>query len=297
MKTRFVIHNQFSEIVLRLHKQAAPDAIAVLFSILGENTEINGLSTKVVDLKAFLVMLKLAGDDTRRSFDDNKSKVANEVEFWNQNRREVPNGSTNSPVRQGLMTSRGEVHTSKGKLVSDDYTSSIFNSVAESKSSQQMRSLLYTRSRSMGDATTLHDVTNPQHVTFSVAELMGSENRDQRVKPGRGIKGLFTSDMMRTNRSVASVFHSPEFVTTSDPRRTLPLHYMTKPTYTDPCSMKLHMQAGTGVAGALSSYKRADSDVPRAGSAPPRVTSFNEFYLEGMNETSVPQALHFTGRS
>jgi hypothetical protein len=241
MKTRFVLHSTFSEIILRLHKQATADVIAVLFTLLAEETEINGLLTKVIDLKGFLLMLKLANDDTRRSFDDKTSKVSHEVEFWNQSNRETPNGITNSPHPKGLSTSRGTLHTSKGRLRGDYSASMSASPTPGSKNPRKTKSSLYYRSRSTGGYVP-QDLSNPKKLVFSVAESMGGRFREV-AKSGRGVKGCFNTDVMRGNTSVASVMNAVEHEPyTTDPRRCLPWDHVPRSQHSSVCDIKREMQ-------------------------------------------------------
>lgn len=238
MKTRFVLHSTFSDIVLRLYKQATSDVIAVLFTVLAEDSEINGILTKVIDLKAFLLMLKLANDDTRRSYDDKTSKVAHEVEFWNQSRRETPNGKTNVPLPKGRQTSRGELHTSKGSLRGEyAHSSNDFGT----RNPRRAKSTLYYRSRPCGGSVP-RDLSNPNNDIYSVAELMGSESRE-RERKGRGVKGSFSADVMKGNTSVASAFNAREYQTSSaDPRRKLPPDHTPKSRHGSVVDMKREME-------------------------------------------------------
>ena len=239
MKTRFVLHNTFSEMILRLHKQAAPDVIAVLFTLLAEETEINGLMTKVIDIKAFLMMLKIANDDTRRSFDDKTSKVANEVEFWNSSRRETPNGHTNAPNPQGKHSARGRVHSSKGKL-HEEYSRSILGHPPQFDSPRKSKSGLYLRPRPTGKP--LDDLSNPRKIRHSVAELMGCDNREM-DRSGKGVKGAYMNDVMRENKSVASVMNAKEYKPIkTDPRRTLSADHIPRARYASIQDMKRDME-------------------------------------------------------
>lgn len=239
MKTRFVLHSTFSEMILRLHKQAAPDVIAVLFTLLAEESEINGLTTKLIDIKAFLMMLKFANDDTRRSFDDKTSKVAHEVEFWNQPQRETPNGRTNVPHPVGLMTSRGSLYSSKGKL-HEQYTRSLLGPPSQSKHPRKTSNHLYARERPSGPVPT--DLTNPMRQRHSVAEVMGGTNRDKE-KSGRGVKGTYNNDVMRDNHSVANALNMVEYPPlTTDPRRTLSFDYIPRPKHATIRDMKREME-------------------------------------------------------
>jgi hypothetical protein len=79
MRTRYVEYDKFSEMICRLHRQAQPDHVGVLFNSLSQTIDVGGIIQSVVDLKAFLLLLKLAGTDSRRSFDDKSSKTAYEV--------------------------------------------------------------------------------------------------------------------------------------------------------------------------------------------------------------------------
>ena len=239
MKTRFVLHSAFSEMILRLHKQAAPDVIAVLFTLLAEETEINGLLTKLIDIKAFLLMLKIANDDTRRSFDDKTSQVAHEVEFWNQSRRDAPNGRTNAPHPRGMMTSRGSLHSSKGKL-HQQYSQSILGSSPQSRHPRKTSNHLYSRPRPSGAVPT--DLTNPHHHHHTVADIMGSTHREKE-KAGRGVKGSYSKDVMRDNHSVASAMNMVEYPPCStDPRRTLPSDHIPRTKHATVQDMKREME-------------------------------------------------------
>jgi len=295
MKTRFVLHSTFSEMVLRLHKKATADVIAVLFTIIAEDTEINGLLTKVIDLKAFLLLLRLANDDTRRSYDDKTSKVANEVEFWNLSRRDTPNGHTNTPLPKGKQTSRGQLHTSKGTL-HEQYRRSLSGPPVQSKSPRKTKSNLYYRPRPCGGPVP-RDLSNPHKVVYSVAESMGTESREMERK-GRGVKGSFYSDVMRGNTSVASVLNAVEHrPATTDPRRMRSTEYIPRSRHSSVQDMKREMHIGTGVPHALGMYVGNRSAPMKCPDVKPaeltRATSFNEYYMEGTNDTRVPDALHF----
>mmetsp|Transcript_23073 Transcript_23073/g.33791 ORF Transcript_23073/g.33791 Transcript_23073/m.33791 type:complete len:282 (-) Transcript_23073:170-1015(-) len=105
MRTRYIEHNAFADMIVRLHRQATSDQILVIFNALKQSIDIGGISRVVVDLKAFLLLLQVASQDSRRSFGDKSSKIANDVEFWNQRRARIRNGPTDNPILPGASRS------------------------------------------------------------------------------------------------------------------------------------------------------------------------------------------------
>lgn len=83
--------------------------------MLSQVVEVGGLQKVVVDLKAFLYLLKIANGDSRRTFDDKTSNISLDVEFWNQKRAIHPNGKTNSPSKPRSVQVNGQqIYSSKG---------------------------------------------------------------------------------------------------------------------------------------------------------------------------------------
>lgn len=119
----------FIKIIQRLYKHASITQIEILFNMLSQNVEVNGLPKVVVDLKAFLFLLKIAHGDSRRTFIDKTSNISLDVEFWNQKRAIIPNGTTNSPSKPRIVHINGQdICSSKGYILHEMFTNESNNS-------------------------------------------------------------------------------------------------------------------------------------------------------------------------
>lgn len=113
----------FTKIIQRLYQSASIRQIEILFNMLGQIMEVGGLQKVVVDLKAFLFLLKIANGDSRRTFIDKTSNISLDVEFWNQKRAINPNGSTNSPSKpRNIQINGQDIFTSKGYILSEMFS-------------------------------------------------------------------------------------------------------------------------------------------------------------------------------
>eukprot|EP01033_Poteriospumella_lacustris_P016456 gene16456-11768_t len=103
LKTRYVTKQDFTTMIQRVAPKAKPEVIQTMFVLLREEKQFgNPQKHAIVDLWAFLTLLKTASEESRRSFDGAKSKLANEVEFWRETNtggvRAVYGGSGGSPT-------------------------------------------------------------------------------------------------------------------------------------------------------------------------------------------------------
>jgi ABC-type iron transport system FetAB ATPase subunit len=86
-RSRYVDSKQFNQMIARLSRQAYCKQAEALFEIIAESLTFCGnVSNRVVDLKAFIMLIEAAGGDARRSFDDRSSIIATTIEFWGQKR-------------------------------------------------------------------------------------------------------------------------------------------------------------------------------------------------------------------
>lgn len=104
LKTRYVTKQDFTTMIQRVAPKAKPEVIQTMFVLLREEKQFgNPQKHAIVDLWAFLTLLKTASEESRRSFDGAKSKLANEVEFW----RETNTGGVRA-IYGGSPTTTGE---------------------------------------------------------------------------------------------------------------------------------------------------------------------------------------------
>ena len=85
LKNRYVNEDKFKVMIHRIDKNVKDEFISALFTLLAENKSFAS-STKrpIVDLWAFLTLLKEASGQSRRSYDGKRSQLATEVEFWHK---------------------------------------------------------------------------------------------------------------------------------------------------------------------------------------------------------------------
>jgi hypothetical protein len=83
LKTRYVTKQDFATMILRVAPKANIEVVNTLFTLLREEKQFgNPQKHVIVDLWAFLTLLKTASEESRRSFDAATSKLATDVEFW-----------------------------------------------------------------------------------------------------------------------------------------------------------------------------------------------------------------------
>ncbi len=290
LRTRFVEYKKFHEIISRVHREATSDQIIYLFRVLSQTHDTMGYTKSTVDLLEFLMLLKLSGTDSRRSYDDKTSKVSNEVEFWNQ-KRAVSAGIRPSTACAAL---RGQEfnykkksnRSSKGALNKERLSG---GPVADALGSREslIEKMLLTKSHTSKDDFK------------SVAESLGVTHRvtDSTATGGRNVLGTMTNQAY-TNSSVAEMLNSPakhrQRHTTCGVRQRS--EFAPEPSCqfsSNPREMQFQMNQGTGVAQLVFSQNNQKSSITKSENnrCLMRASSTGMLDKELRNRTSVPQAL------
>lgn len=194
LKSRYVNQKDFSEIIKRLNSRASDLHIEYMFDVIGTHKEIGGKEYFLLDLWAFLDLLKHAVEDNRRSFDFKTSKIANDVEFWNQKRAKTPNQPNR--VSKSVEFAPAPAAPAAASTASDVPTLLGGTSAATRASSRPRRQRESTEDASRPSSLSTRD-------TF--AEVLGVPHRPHtgEHKSGRCVKGAFARD-------VAVAFSVPE---------------------------------------------------------------------------------------
>lgn len=148
----------------------------------------------VVDLWAFLTLLKVANEESRRSYDGKTSKLASEIEFWKR-----VNGKT-LPM---------EVNDHKGER--SNYIDYSHDSVSSILQPNGTNVPIDTRKK---DGRIQHVFSDPDRYyrinNKNVAELLGAENHVHMSKHnlGRHVMGTLNNEIVNAC-DIATALHSP----------------------------------------------------------------------------------------
>lgn len=264
MKMRYVSEKQFAEILQRLSSRVLNDHIKCIFSIVGEKKTFVDQEVFILDLWMFLALLKHAEEENRRSFDHKRSRIANDVEFWdNQNRNENARPSDRD-FRKRLSPKRVRPQSAN-------------------EADRRRRS-----------------VKNAVH---SVAEAFGSEPLPDRsvLRKGRYIHGSFSREVCVGGTSVCEALNAPvrpERVFRSRTpnesvlfgEKVVPLGRHKLNEKFEPTSMTGLMTEGVGVSRAI--YGRSLSPTGRRSCNDSRSTSMGSISRENaQRSTTVAEAL------
>jgi hypothetical protein len=230
LKSRYVDQKDFREIIKRLNAKASDLHIECMFDVIGTHKEIGGKVNFVLDLWAFLDLLKHAAEDNRRSFDFKSSKIANDVEFWNQRSARAPNQPNR--VRKSSAGSPGTV---------EERESNARPHRAEKSSADDLS--LSTRD--------------------TLAGLIGAPHRPHtgERKSGRCVKGAFTRDAsapFSVPEALSSPLRPPSTKTSSHRMKGINFGYeyslnlgKLNVDNVDPAAIERVMNEGEGVSNAI----------------------------------------------
>lgn len=296
LRTRFVDYQKFHEMITRLHKEVRSDEVAYLFLLLQQTRDISNIQKSVIDLMEFIAILKLSKDDSRRSYSNKTSQIANNVEFWgdkNGNSTQRPHTAHARFQRSSTVDTVGTVDTDQNtKAGNRPYSSS-------------------GKQRSKGDKND------------TVAETMGRLDRQSPSKAngGRMVLGCLSQEF--AGESVAFALHSP--VRPVRPHSSSARNSSSQKTYKypqfslDPKEMQAEMERGIAVPQLLrrdggaenacrdrgnligigGDWHQATSLHGGGGSTHPnpqdvtwrRASSVGQFHNEFTNKTTVASAL------
>jgi len=193
LRVRYVNERQFTAAILRIQHDVHPQHIDSLFKTLCELRLKSGHQQKVVDLWAFLHLLKNAAAQERRTWDDKYSQVSFNARAWVSK-----NGKTNNPQRNHANPNE-TVFTSHGTL---------------QKFFQQRG--VKAANCDGGDITDDAPVARPvsslltKPDTSSVKSVLGIEGSEDKTHPslakrGRGVVGLWQKQFTATTTEFQSL--------------------------------------------------------------------------------------------
>lgn len=291
LKTRYVTKQDFQTMILRVAPKAKIEVVNTLFALLREEKQFgNPQRQSIVDLWAFLTLLKTASEESRRSFDGNQSKLANDVEFWRRaNDRSVlgmdPNNHVDTyPEPRAYHGLPPQPPISEGWRLFENLEADNIRHCSSGETSLRRSSKgLAQRAGSGGP--------QQSRAPSSVAQLLGQNDHRhvaQRTS-GRQVTGTLESEVVNTC-DVPTALNSPPHLQRRRPTATLPHDVFTRESHL-PIAPANNMLDSRNVAYLMNNQRYLQQTVHHSRDRTNQ-QSFNALHREHLlDNTSVAQAL------
>lgn len=282
--------------VLPTHLENPQEVSAILFKLLAETKRFQSNKKKeVVDLWSFLTFLKVASDESRRSYDARTSRLATDIEFWKRNNGEhVVLAPTSSGG--GVNNKQGD-----GKIVKryTDYSQDPVKIIVDPSQAPASIETSYPAKknpdgripRSFSASRIRTDNKKP------LAELLGQAHHEHcsQAQQGRKIMGTFHQETVNSC-DIPAALHSPPRTRPKSPSLN---HRALQDEHRLPIPPAEHLLDSRKVAYLLNqktlmqaqSLHNGQLQASSSSAGGRRTSSVNTLQKEQLNNTSVAGAL------
>ncbi len=295
LQKRYITQIDFQTMLSRVlptHLDNPQEVSAILFKLLAETKRFQSNKKKeVVDLWGFLTFLKVASDESRRSYDARTSRLATDIEFWKKDNGQhvvISAGSSSGNTRH------------VGKIVKKypDYSQDPVSIIVDPSQAPTSSEIAYPAKknpdgripRSFSASRIRIDNKKP------LAELLGQPHHEHcsKTQQGRNIMGTFHHETVNSC-DIPTALHSPPRYRPKSPgnnSRAVLNHRALQDEHQLPIPPPEDMLDSRKVAYLLNQKElmKAQGNVT-TGACGKRGSSANTLVKEQLNNTTVASAL------